>query len=153
MRVAGVELHDARPVAGGDICTAYRAVLDDGTAVFAKTHGAPPEGFFTAEAAGLAVLRDGGGSPVPEVLAVGADGLVLSWIEPGVPSADAARAFGVALARMHAAAVPSFGAPADGYIGSLPLPNVSYDDWPTFYVENRIQPYLDGLSSTQRRPL
>src|SRR3954453_15021798 len=58
MRIAGVELRDARPVAGGDICTAYRAVLDDGTAVFAKTHRAPPDGFFTAEAAGLAALRD-----------------------------------------------------------------------------------------------
>ena len=153
MRIAGVELRDARPVAGGHICTAYRAVLDDGTAVFAKTHRSPPHGFFTAEAAGLAALRDGDGPPVPEVLAVGSDGLVLSWVEPGPPTADAARAFGVALARMHAAALSCFGAPADGYIGSLPLPNASYDDWPTFYVENRIKPYLDGLSSPQRRLL
>jgi len=153
MRIAGVELRDARPVAGGDICTAYRAVLDDGTAVFAKSHRSPPHGFFTAEAAGLAALRDGDGPPVPEVLAVGSDGLVLSWVEPGPPTADAARAFGVALARMHAAAPSCFGAPADGYIGSLPLPNASYDDWPTFYVENRIKPYLDGLSSPQRRLL
>src|SRR3954464_15346652 len=122
MRIAGVELRDPRPVAGGDICAGDRAALDDGTAVFAKTHRAPPDGFFTAEAAGLAALRDVDGPPVPEVLAVGTDGLVLSWVEPGAPTAEAARAFGVALARMHAAALPSFGAPADGYIGSRPLP-------------------------------
>src|SRR3954465_911381 len=120
MRIAGVELRDARPVAGGDICAAYRAHLGDGTAVFAKTHRAPPDGFFTAEAGGLATLRDVDGPPVPEVLAVGADGLVLSWVEPGLPSADAARAFGSELARMHAAALPSFGAPDDGYIAPPP---------------------------------
>src|SRR3954468_101323 len=153
MRIAGVELRDARPVAGGDICAAYRAHLGDGTAVFAKTHRAPPDGFFTAEAAGLATLRDVDGPPVPEVLAVGADGLVLAWIEPGQPSVAAARAFGMALARMHAAALPSFGAASDGYIGSLPLPNASYDDWPTFYVDNRIKPYLGQLSASQRRLL
>src|SRR4051794_28419116 len=153
MRIAGVELRDARPVAGGDICAAYRAALDDGTAVFAKTHRAPPDGFFTAEAAGLALLRDVEGPPVPEVLAVGADGLVLSWVESGQPSAAAARAFGAALARMHAAALPYFGAPADGYIGSLALPNAAYDDWPTFNVASRIKPYLGGLSASQRRLL
>ena len=61
--------------------------------------------------------------------------------------------FGRALARMHGAAMPSFGAPSDGYIGSLPLPNASYGDWPTFYVENRINPYLDALRPAQRRPV
>ena len=153
MRIAGVELRDVRPIAGGDICSAYRGLLEDGRAVFAKTHRDPPEGFFSAEAAGLALLRDGGGPPVPELLAVGPDGLVLAWVEPGSPSADAARAFGRALARLHHAGMPAYGAPSDGYIGSLPLPNASYDDWPTFYVENRIKPYLDALSPAQRRPV
>ena len=73
MRIAGIELRDARPVAGGDICAAYRAVLDDGTAVFAKTHRAPPDGFFTAEATGLDLLRDVDGPPVPEVEVAGVE--------------------------------------------------------------------------------
>ena len=44
------------PVSGGDVCTASRLTLDDGASVFAKSwpSGSPPEGFFEAEAAGLA---------------------------------------------------------------------------------------------------
>ena len=56
--------------------------------LFAKTHAAPPAGFFTTEATGLAWLRESGAVRVPEVLAV-SDGsgeqpafLALEWIEP-----------------------------------------------------------------------
>lgn len=153
MRVAGLELRGPRPVAGGHICSAYRAVLDDGTPVFAKTHPSPSSGFFTAEAAGLDLLRLADGPPVPEVLAAGADGLVLSWVEPRRPSPDAARAFGRALARLHLAALPTFGADHDGFIGALPLVNAPREEWPGFYVENRIRPYLAALSSAQREPV
>jgi len=153
VRIAGLELRDPRPITGGDICTAYRAVLDDGRKVFAKTHPAPPAGFFTVEAAGLDLLRVSDGPPVPEVLGAGDDGLVLRWVEPGRPSADAARAFGRALARLHMAGMSSYGAADDGYIGSLPLPNIARDDWPSFYVENRIDPYLAALTPAQREPL
>jgi len=149
VRIAGVELVDARPVAGGDICTAYRAVTVEGDVVFAKTHASPP-GFFVAEADGLELLRVPGGPSLPSVVAAGDDGLVLSWVEAGPPSAEAARAFGSTLARMHAAGMSSFGAVCEGYIGSLPLPNGSFDDWPTFYVERRIQPYLEALTPAQR---
>ena len=153
MRVAGLELRDPVPVAGGDICTAYSGVVDDGRPVFAKTHPHPPDGFFAVEAAGLDRLRVAGGPPVPDVLAAGPDGLVLSWVEPGRPSVDAAAAFGRALARMHGAGMPSYGAAYDGYIGSLPLPNSTCNDWCAFYVENRLRPYLGALTPAQRDPV
>ena len=153
MNVAGVELRDPRRIAGGDICTAYRAVTLDGRPVFVKTHPALPPGFFTAEADGLELLRATGGPPVPEVVAAAADGLVLSWVEPGRPSPDAAREFGRALARLHTAGMPSYGAASDGFIGSLVLPNTPAPDWPTFYAERRIRPYLDALTREQRRPV
>jgi len=154
VRVAGVDLTDPAPVAGGEICHAYRAMLDDGTVVFAKTLPHPPAGLFTAEAAGLDLLRVDGGPPLPDVIATGDDGLVLSWVEPGPPTLGAARAFGAALARMHGCGMPSFGAARDGFIGSLPLPNTGCpDDWATFYVEHRIRPYLRGLTPAQRRPV
>jgi fructosamine-3-kinase len=151
VNIAGVELRDVRLVGGGDICTAYCAVTGDGTRVFAKTHEAPPERFFAAEAAGLDLLRLPSGPPVPEVVAVADDGLVLLWVEPGHPTVAAARAFGTALARMHAASMPSFGASADGFIGPLPLPNAPSADWPTFYVEHRLRPYVAALTLAQRR--
>jgi len=151
VRVAGLELRDIQPVAGGDICAAYRALTVAGDVVFAKTHPSPPAGFFAAESAGLDLLRVPSGPPVPEVVAVGDDGLVLSWVDPGPPSVAAARAFGGALARMHAAGTSSDGAVSDGFVGSLPLPNGSFADWATFYVEQRIKPYLAALTPAQRR--
>ena len=153
MRIAGVELRDVHPIGGGDICAAYRGVAGDGTAVFAKTHPAPPAGFFEAEAAGLDLLRVPGGPPVPEVLAAAPDGLVLPWLESGSPTAEAAQSFGRSLARMHSAVLPSFGAGCDGFIGSLPLPNDECGDWPTFYVERRLRPYVAALTPAQRAPV
>ena len=151
MKIAGLELRDARPVAGGDICAAYRAVIDAGDTVFAKTHRAPPTGFFAAEAIGLELLRVPGGPPVPDVVGVGEDGLVLSWVDSGRPTVAGAQAFGRGLAQMHAAGRPTFGAASDGFIGSLPLPNGSCADWPTFYVQRRIRPYLAALRPSQRQ--
>src|SRR5205807_335632 len=133
VKVAGVELHDPRPVSGGDICRAVRATTADGRPVFAKTLDAAPDRFFAAEADGLAMLRVPGGPPVPDVVAVGADGLVLSWVEPGRPRDDAAEAFGRALAALHRDAPPSFGAQQDGFLGSLPLPNTPAASWPELY--------------------
>ena len=150
MNVAGLELTDVHVVSGGDICTAYRARTADGRTVFAKTHARPPRGFFAAEAVGLDLLRVTGGPSVPEVVAVGDDGLVLEWVAPGRPSVEAARAFGRALAVMHSASMPSFGAAADGFIGTLPLPNAGAGDWCTFYVEQRVRPYLGALTREQR---
>jgi fructosamine-3-kinase len=152
--VAGLELTDAHAVGGGDICTAYRARTADGRTVFAKTHARPPRGFFAAEAVGLDLLRVAGvagGLPVPEVVAVGDDGLVLEWVTPGRPSVEAARAFGRGLAVMHSASMPAFGAAADGFIGSLSLPNAGAGDWCAFYVEQRVRPFLGSLTREQRQ--
>ena len=70
------------PVAGGDIATATRLRLSSGQTALMKTLPHPPEGFFEAEAAGLRWLGEvQGGVPVPEVLGVASDCLVLAWIE------------------------------------------------------------------------
>jgi fructosamine-3-kinase len=90
---------------------------------------------------------------VPEVVAVGDDGLMLEWVETSAPTADAARAFGRALATMHLASLPSYGAEGDGFIGPLHLRNTPSAHWPTFYVEHRLTPYLDALSPGQRAPV
>jgi fructosamine-3-kinase len=130
------------PVVGGDICTATRLRLNDGRSAFVKTRPRPPQGFFAAEAAGLRWLAEAGGAPVPEVLAVADDCLVLSWIEPGRVSSDVAEGFGRALAKTHAAGADAFGAEQDGYIGLLPLPNKPAETWGEFYATRRVLPYL-----------
>ena len=138
------------PVAGGDIATAHRLRLNDGTTALMKTLPRPPEGFFEAEARGLAWLREAeGGVPVAEVLAVDADCIVVRWIEPGRATTEAAIDFGARLAATHAAGARAYGAVGnspddhgDGFIGRLPMPNRTADTWAEFYATRRVLPYL-----------
>lgn len=130
------------PVAGGDICTATRLRLSDGTNAVIKTRPQAPADFFRREAEGLQWLREAGGAPVPEVLGVDEECLVLAWVEPGKPTAEAAEELGRALARTHAAGAEGFGGPDDGYIGLAPLPNRPLDTWPDFYASRRVMPYV-----------
>jgi fructosamine-3-kinase len=130
------------PVAGGDIATATRLRLSNGTTALMKTLPHPPEDFFESEARGLRWLAEADGLAVPDVLAVDAGCLILSWVEPGKATPDAATALGRALARTHAAGAPSYGLDRDGFIGSLPLLNRPAETWAEFYARRRVLPYL-----------
>jgi fructosamine-3-kinase len=133
------------PVAGGDIATATRLRLSDGTTALMKTMPHAPETFFDAEAAALRWLGEAttaGGAHVPDVLAVDTECLIIRWIEPGRSSADAAAALGRALAVTHAAGAASYGLERDGFVGRLPLPNRPADTWAEFYAVRRVLPYL-----------
>ena len=132
------------PVSGGDVCTASRLTLDDGTSIFTKTwrSGSPPGGFFEAEAAGLDWLR-AAAAPVPEVLVALSDMIALEWIEPGEPSRAAADRFGRDLAALHRSGARAFGAGWPGFIGPLPLDNSpSAGPWGRWFAERRLRPYL-----------
>lgn len=143
--VLGAAVLRAVPVPGGDIALAHRVDLRDGRTAFVKTLADAPEGFFAVEAEGLGRLAGAGrrgGVPVPAVLAVDADLLVLEWVEPGRATPEAAHRFGRALARTHATGAPALGAPRDGFVGTLPLPNAPLPSWPEFFVRRRIEPFL-----------
>ncbi len=125
------------------------ATLADGRDVFAKA--APGEhghaAAFAAEANGLRWLAEAGALPVPQVLGVAEDLLVIELLPPGRPTPDAAQALGAGLARLHAAGAPAFGAPWPGYIASLPLDNTPGHDWGGWYAEQRLVPYLKKASA------
>ena len=132
----------------------YRHVtgtLADGRAFFAKVAPGPDEAVaaaFTAVANGLRWLAEADGPPVPAVIGVSPELLVIELVEVKERTrtpAQAARQFGADLARMHAAGAPSFGAPWPGYIASLPLDNSQADgetDWGSWYARRRLLPYL-----------
>jgi fructosamine-3-kinase len=138
------------PVAGGDISTATKLRLSDGTTAIMKTHSQAPDGFFASEAAALRWLAEAtadGGVHLPEVLAVDEECLILRWIEPGKSSSDAASTFGRALAATHQAGAAAYGATGraddgDGFIGRLRLPMRTTDTWAEFYAVRRVLPYL-----------
>lgn len=141
----GTSVVATAPVAGGDIATATRLRLSDGTTALMKTLPHAPDDFFTDEADGLRWLAEpaaDGGVRVPEVLAADHECLIIRWIEPGKNTVDAASAFGRQLAATHAAGADGFGAATDGYIGKLPLPNRSAGTWAEFYAVRRVLPYL-----------
>jgi len=141
----GASVVSTAPVAGGDISTATRLRLNDGTTALMKSHHHAPDGFFDAEVRGLRWLAGAaadGGVAVPEVLAHDHECLILRWVEPGKTTVDAATDLGRALARTHRAGADGFGAEADGFIGRLPLPNRATDGWPEFYATRRVLPYL-----------
>ncbi len=105
---------------------------------------APPD-FFTAEARGLQWLTEAmphGGPNVPRVLTVERDEIHLEHIDLARWSPEADESFGRALAAMHRMGASTFGAPANGYIGPLPLDNGESDDWPSFYMTRRVEPYV-----------
>jgi fructosamine-3-kinase len=137
-------------VRGGDICRAWRGT-SSGQDVFAKTLDDAPRGLFAAEGRGLGLLRVDGGPPVPDVIAIGDDGLVLRWVEAAEPSARVANDFGRRLALLHTSWLGSFGAEQDGFIGPLPLSNEPAASWPEFYVERRLRPFMSTLAASERR--
>lgn len=130
------------PVAGGDVATATKLRLADGTQALMKTLPHCPDTFFPSEARGLAWLAEAGGVRVPEVLAVESDCLILRWIEPGRPTGDTAAELGHALAATHRAGADSFGLHEDGFIARLPLPNGPAPTWAEFFATRRVLPYL-----------
>jgi fructosamine-3-kinase len=142
-QLLGAAVVATTPVAGGDICTATRVRLSDGSSVLVKTRPNAPADFFPAEGRGLTWLGEAaGGVDVPRVLAAEPDCLILSWVEAGRPSPEAAEAFGRRLAATHAAGAEQLGAEADGFIGTLPLPNRTAPTWPEFFATRRVLPYL-----------
>ncbi|WP_406035963.1 fructosamine kinase family protein [Nocardioides sp. NBC_00163] len=144
-QLLGAAVVSTSPVAGGDISTATKIRLSDGSLVLMKALSPPRDDFVAAEARGLRWLEESGAVKVPEVLAAEPDCLVLRWIEPGRPNAETAEELGRALARLHSAPVSGFGADRDGFIGRLPMPNKPADTWAEFYAVRRLLPYLRAV--------
>jgi fructosamine-3-kinase len=120
--------------------------LPDGRLAHVKRRPGAPEGFFRAEAEGLAWLARAGAVPVPEVLAVDRSSIAVAWVRPGASTAAGAEGFGRALADLHAAGAAGFGAPWAGFIGPLPMDNRPAGSdpasWAAFYAERRVLPAL-----------
>ncbi|MGW5905976.1 fructosamine kinase family protein [Streptomyces althioticus] len=140
-RLTGRAVTGVRPLSGA----LAEAALDDGRTVVVKR--AETAEAARAEAAGLRWLAEAGAPPVPRVHGREGAWLVLDRVTQGRPGREAALRFGRELAGLHAAGAPAFGAPPPGgpveaFIGLAPMRNVTGDDWPAWYAEHRVLPYL-----------
>ncbi|MBX7548136.1 fructosamine kinase family protein [Streptomyces sp. NPDC004232] len=121
--------------------------LDGGTRVMVKRGDAP--GAVRAEVAGLRWLAAAGTVRVPAVLGHDERWMVTERVHTGRPDPEAALRFGQALAALHAAGASDFGAPApdgpeEAFIGLAPMRNTPGADWPRWYAEHRVLPYVRG---------
>ncbi len=113
--------------------------LCDGRRVFVK---APDDGraaaMVDAEEHGLAFLRGRSALRVPDVLARGADFLVLEVLDLRPLDGGAAERFGHALAELHRSGAPSLGLDRDNFIGLTEQRNTPRARWADFYRDQRI---------------
>ncbi|MEU6607239.1 fructosamine kinase family protein [Streptomyces shenzhenensis] len=140
-RLTGRTAARERPLSG----SLSEVALDGGPVVVVKRADAP--GAVAAEVAGLRWLAATDTVRLPAVRGHDTRWLVLDRVPAGRPGPEAAVRFGRALARLHAAGAPAFGSPPpggpeDAYIGLGPMRNVPGADWPAWYAEHRVLPYL-----------
>jgi fructosamine-3-kinase len=159
-----VSAHIGRPwrlTGGRDVSEfAYHpaAILTDGRyAVFVKRSDAP-DGLrqFEIEVAALRLLAERAGvrtpAPIAAIALGGESVLILEAVEQIPRSPREWRAIGRALARIHAVQGEEFGLHMSGYFGPLAQDNRPAEDWPTFYAERRIRPYLRLAVDAGRLP-
>lgn len=135
------EARSARPMAGGDVAAVWDVTLVDGRRVVVKSGGGDPE----LEVEGLEALAAAGG-PTPAVLARSDRTLVLEYVDGPADWEELGRA----LASVHRASSTHFGWHRDNLIGSLHQANPATMDWPVFYLEHRLRPWLDCLPAGLR---
>lgn len=135
------------------------------TETILKENADVPAGFFESEAAGLRWLAEAetdGGARIARVVSVDVGRIELERIREAAPTPGAARGFGVALARTHAAGADAFGAAPDGwngpgFIGKRPQAYAREQRWGGFYARTRVLPFLGiaveagNLTADERR--
>ncbi len=132
----------ARPVGGGSINHSF-LLNADGRRYFVKLNRAELSDMFTAEAEGLAALRQCGAIRVPTPIHHNIDGdrawLAIEYIDLGPAGRDSAFEAGRRLATMHQRCrAERFGWHRDNTIGSTHQPNAWRDDWVDFWRDNRL---------------
>jgi len=147
-RVSADRLHDVvRRLTGVPARRVVRNIveLDDGRQLLAKRAAVPST--ILAEVAGLCWLAQPATIAVPKIFGHDEQWLLLEYLPPATPTREAAIRFGQGLAQLHAAGAPAFGAPPPGgpteaWIGRAPMRNAKGTDWPSWYAEHRVLPYM-----------
>jgi protein-ribulosamine 3-kinase len=116
---------------------------------FIKWNDSAEADMFEAEAKGLALLKQAGALPVPEVIGQGqVEGrpfLLLEYLDSRTPHKDYWQALGQGLAQLHATTQENYGLDYNNYIGRLPQHNEPLPGWVDFFIQRRLEPQL-GLA-------
>ncbi len=136
-----VRILSRRGLGGGDISIVERVVTTAGPFVV-KSHLLAPEGFFRAEAAGLAALRRSGTSlRVPAVVAVRDEAqplIVLEDLGQGERPQGWDDAIGQGVAQLHRHGASRYGFDIDTFCGLTRQPNTWANGWVAFFGQARL---------------
>ena len=143
-------------IAGGDICEAYRATLQDKQTVFIKTHRNGK--MLVLEASGLNWLRQTKTISIPKIIAVEKTEtkpglLALEWIDNGQPCSKNWEELGRLLAFLHRKDPGFFGLRNDNFLGHLTQVNTITDDWANFFRNHRLLPQIKMAIEQHRAPI
>ncbi len=137
MRALNARMHSDLP---GLPDGAHHVQLPDGRSAFTKIRSRAPQGFFAAEARGLAALRSAAALRVPTVNAVDEHCIALEELGNGRATPHDWEQAGSALARMHELRSPRFGFDAPGWCGDSAQDNSWDSDGFCFFAERRLLP-------------
>jgi len=133
---------DSRAAVGGGCINECHVVRGRGRPFFVKLNSPDKADMFAAEAAGLEEIGRSGTVRVPQPVCRGASPaaswIVLEHLELRPVDAQAMRALGRNLARLHRVTRDRYGWDRDNTIGSTPQPNNPVDGWIAFWRERRL---------------
>ena len=128
-------------VSGGDINQAYHLATDSGS-WFMKVNQPQLLSMFQAEAAGLQELAATETVRIPKVVACDKTTdfayLILEYLELKPQNSQSERLFAQQLAQLHQQKHAFFGWSIENTIGSTPQYNGRYDNWITFWQQQRL---------------
>ncbi len=143
----GAEAARITPLHGGDLSQVVRADLAGGGALVAKA------GALIAREARMLATLGRAGAPVPAVLAVSGQVMLLEALEE-VPASPAGWAdLGTALARLHQTHGAGYGWDEGYAFGSVAIDNRPAADWPDFWVRRRLLAAPESLPADLRARL
>jgi fructosamine-3-kinase len=118
----------------------HRIEVGDVHRAFVKVRRGMPADFFAAEARGLAALSKVAALRVPQVFALGEQGIALEDLGAGRATAQNWHQAGCGLAMLHAQTAARFGFESAGWCGDSPQDNTQDADGFRFFVERRLLP-------------
>jgi fructosamine-3-kinase len=153
-KILDAEIRSVRHIGGGDINQARLLETSKGKFFLKINSGVQAGHMFETEAKGLQLLAEAAAIRTPAVIGFEQvpDGafLLLEFIETGYRKESFWEDFGAALAALHRHTAGQFGLDHDNFIGSLPQSNRRHEQWPDFYIQERLQPQLDLAEQSGR---
>lgn len=135
----GASITGSRALHGGDLSEVALAALSDGRQIVLK------RGALVAAEARMLRAITAAGARAPRVLAQSGDLLAMEALPETGASPAGWQALGRELRKLHGARGETYGWPEPYGFGALPLDNAPRPDWPSFWAEARLLPFVPHL--------